>query len=163
MLHLLSKPSVGGNPGPEAYQRKWYAQRRRLRRKFTSKNEASPTWAPLPNPKIKLHYFLQSSSFTTHSSKCSFKSAFFQTSIFKFYLLSSISALFLSNCSIPSYQKFVERFKTKQKNFNRFLKKVLCFVKWPKANIFFDQIFRIKADKTAKSFPTYRILAFKVW
>ena len=31
--------------------KKLYAQRRRLHRKFTSKNESFPTWAPLPNPK----------------------------------------------------------------------------------------------------------------
>ena len=39
--------------------------------------------------------------------------------------------------------------------------KVFCLVKWAKTNAF-SSIGKMKADKTAKSFPTYRILAFEV-
>ena len=53
----------------------------------------------------------KSTSFQIHSSKCSFKTAFFQTSIFKFYLLSPISALLLPTCSTLSFQKLVEKIK----------------------------------------------------
>ena len=38
-------------------------------------------------------------------------------------------------------------------------KKVFCLVKWAKTNAF-SSISKMKADKTAKSFPTYRILVF---
>ena len=38
-------------------------------------------------------------------------------------------------------------------------KKVFCLVKWVKTNAF-SSIGKMKADKTAKSFPTYRILVF---
>ena len=38
-------------------------------------------------------------------------------------------------------------------------KKVFCLVKWDKTNAF-SSIGKMKADKTAKSFPTYRILVF---
>ena len=41
-------------------------------------------------------------------------------------------------------------------------KKEFCLVKWDKTNDFFS-IGNMKADKTAKSFPTYRILIFEVW
>ena len=40
-----------------------------------------------------------------------------------------------------------------------FEKKVFCHVKWDKTNVF-SSIGKMKADKTAKSFPTYRILVF---
>ena len=102
MLRLLPKLRVGGIPGPEAYQIKMIRPRRRLRRKFTSKNEASPTWAPLPNPKIKLF--------------------FFKVRAFKFYLLTSISALLSPNCSISSCQKLVETIQNYIKEFWLILK-----------------------------------------
>ena len=38
-------------------------------------------------------------------------------------------------------------------------KKVFCIVKWAKTNAF-SSISKMKSDKTAKSFPTYRILVF---
>ena len=40
-----------------------------------------------------------------------------------------------------------------------FEKKVFCLVKWAKTNAF-SSTGKMKADKTAKSFPTYRILVF---
>ena len=99
----------------------------------------------------------------------------FQTSIFKFYLLSPISALLLSTCSTSSFQKLVEKVRYYIKevwlifkkwvwrvDFERFLflkKKVFCFVKWGKTNAF-SSIGKMKADETAKSFPTYQILVF---
>ena len=97
---------------------------------------------------------------------------FFQTSIFKFYLLSPISALLLPTCSTSSFQKLVEKVQNYIKevwlilkkwvwrvDFERFFFKVLCLVKWAKTNAF-SSIGKMKADKTAKSFPTYRILVF---
>ena len=118
----------------------------------------------------------KSTSFQIHSSKCSFKTAFFQTSIFKFYLLSPISALLLPTCSTSSFQKLVEKVRNYIKevwlifkkwvwrvDFERFFfwkkKEVFCPVKWVKTNAF-SSIGKMKADKTAKSFPTYRILVF---
>jgi hypothetical protein len=100
----------------------------------------------------------------------------FQTSIFKFYLLSPISALLLPTCSTSSFQKLVEKVRNYIKevwlifkkwvwrvDFERFFlekkKKVFCLVKWAKTNAF-SSIGKMKADKTAKSFPTYRILVF---
>ena len=93
---------------------KWkneYAQSRRLRREInsSSKSEVFPTWVPLPNPKEIRASPSKSTSFQIHSSKCSFKTAFFQTSIFKFYLLSPISALLLPTRSTLSFHKLVEK------------------------------------------------------
>ena len=56
-VHCKREKCCAYEPFTEAYQIKWYAQCRRLRRKFTSKNGAFPTWAPLPNPKINLFFF----------------------------------------------------------------------------------------------------------
>ena len=56
-------------------------------------------------------------SFKIHSSKGSFKTEFFQTSIFKFYLLSSIAALLLPTCSTSSFQKLVEKVQNYIKKF----------------------------------------------
>ena len=42
------------------------------------------------------------------------------------------------------------------------LKKMFCFVKWAKTNVF-SSVGKMEADKTAKSFPRFRILAFVVW
>ena len=125
MRHLLRKiEGLGGIPGPEAYQIKKieYAQRRRLRREInsTSKSEVFPTWAPLPNPKIKAS--LQKLSFKNHHSNCRFKTACFQTSIFKFYLLITISTLLLPTCSTLSFQKLVEKVQN-YKEFGLILKK----------------------------------------
>ena len=103
-----------------------YAQRRRLRRKIssTSKSEVFTTWALLPNPKEMKASLSKSTSFQIHSSKCNFKTAFFQTSIFKFYLLSPISALLLPTCSTSSFQKLVEKVRN-------YIKEVwLIFKKW---------------------------------
>ena len=115
----------------------------------TSKSEVFPTWAPLPNHKEMKASLSKSTSFQIHSSKCSFKTAFFQTSIFKFYL--PISALLLPNCSTSSFQKLVEKVQNYVKevwlifkkwvwrvDFERFFwqKKVFCLVKWAKTNAF---------------------------
>ena len=90
----------------------------------TFKSEVFPTWAPLPNPKEMKASLSKSTSFQIHSSKCSFKFAFFQTSIFKFYLLSPISALLLPTCSTSSFQKLVEKVRN-------YIKEVwLIFKKW---------------------------------
>ena len=40
--------------------------------------------------------------------------------------------------------------------------KVFWLVKWAKTNAF-SSMGNMKADKTSKSFPTYRILDFEVW
>ena len=95
MRRLLRKiEGFCGIPGPEAYQMKIeYAQRRRLRRKInsTSKSEVFPTWARLPNSKEMKASLSKSTSFQFHSSKCSFKTAFFQN--FNLQILSSKSNL----------------------------------------------------------------------
>ena len=91
----------------------------------------------------------------------------FQTSIFKFYLLSTISALLLPTCSTSSFQKLVEKVRNYIKEvwliFKKWVWRVdferLFLVKWVKTNAF-SSIGKMKADKTAKSFPTYRILVF---
>ena len=89
--------------------------------KFTSKSEAFPTWAPLPNPKemkaslskVKaLKFILQNAASTV----------LFQTSIFKFYLLSPISALFLPTYSTSSFLKLVEKVQNYIKEFWLILK-----------------------------------------
>ena len=122
MLRLL--PNIecfGGIPGPEAYQiKKQYAERWRFHRnKFTSKSEVFPTWAPLPNPnkmiKLAFQKYKLSNSFIKLQLQ-NWETVFFQTSIFKFYLLSPISALLLPTCSTSRFQKLVE------KNFDSFWK-----------------------------------------
>ena len=138
MLRLLPKiEDFGGIPGHETYQIKnEYAQHRPLcRNKFTSKREVFPTWAPQRNES----YPFKSTSFQIHSSKCSFKTAFFQTSIFKFYLLSPISALLLPTCSTSSFQKLVEKVRN-------YIKEVwLIFKKWV-WRVDFERFFLKKKD-----------------
>ena len=68
--------------------------------------------SPSTEPQRNESQPFKSTSFQIHSSKCSFKTAFFQTSIFKFYLLSPISALLLPPCSTSSFQKLVEKVQT---------------------------------------------------
>ena len=102
-------------PGSQGLKRtKWkiaYAQRRRLRRnKFHFQKWSFHDLSASTNPPKKMKASLsKSSSFQIHSSKCSFKTAFYQTSIFKFYLLSTISDLLLPTCSTSSFQKLVEK------------------------------------------------------
>ena len=87
--------------------------------------------------------------FEIHSSRCIFKTAFFQTLIFKFYLLSPISAILLPTCSTSSFQKLVERVRNYIKevwlifkkwvwrvDFERFFLSEFCLVKWAKTNAF---------------------------
>ena len=155
MRCLLPKiDGLGGIPGPEAYQMKKLntpnVDACAVEINSTSKSEVFPTWAPLPNPKEMKASLSKSTSFQIHSSKCSFKTAFFQTSIFKFYLLSPISALLLPTCSTSSFQKLVEKVRNYIKevwlifkkwvwrvDFERFFeKKVFCLVKWAKTNAF---------------------------
>ena len=117
----------------------------------------------------------KSTSFQIHSSKCSFKQLrLFQTSIFKFYLLSPISALLLPTCSTSKFSKTCWKspklYKRSLTHFQKmslvrwfwasfFLKKKkFCFVKWAKSNAFSSSLGKMEADKTAKSFPTYRII-----
>ena len=158
-----------------------YAQRRRLRRKInsTSKSEVFPTWAPLPNPKEMKASLSKVQAFKFILQNAASKLRLFQTSIFKFYLLSPISALLLPTCSTSSFQKLVEKVRNYIKevwlifkkwvwrvDFERFFfwkkKEVFCLIKWDKTNAF-SSIGKMKDDKTAKSFPTYPILAFEVW
>ena len=108
---------------------KWkieYAQRRRLRRKInsTSKSEVFPTWAPLPNPKEMKASLSKVQAFKFILQNAASKLRLFQTSIFKFYLLSPISALLLPTCSTSSFQKLVEKVRN-------YIKEVwLIFKKW---------------------------------
>ena len=101
--------------------------------------------------------------------KMQLQNCVFQTSIFKFYLLSPISALLLPTCSTSSFQKLVEKVQNCIKEVWLISKKGVwrvdfepCIVKWAKTNAF-SLIGKMKADKTAKSFPTYWIHAFEVW
>ena len=128
MLRLLPNiEGFGGIPGPEAYQnKKWIRPTSTLAPyKFTSKKEKFSWLERLyQTPKEMKASLSKSTSFQIHSSKCSFKTAFFQTSIFKFYLLSPISALLLPTCSTSSFQKLVEKVRN-------YIKEVwLIFKKW---------------------------------
>ena len=144
MRRLLPK-NRGVLVGSQGLKRtKWkneYAQRRRLRRKInsTSKSEVFPTWAPLPNPKEMKASLSKSTSFQIHSSKCSFKTAFFQTSIFKFYLLSPISALLLPTCSTSSFQKLVEKVQNYIKEVWLILKKWVWRVDFERFFLFWNK------------------------
>ena len=77
----------------------------RLHCKSTSKIEGFSR-ASTKTP--KLNVTSQSSSFKINSSNGSFKTAFFRTAIFKFYLPSTIFILFSSNNSISKYKKLVD-------------------------------------------------------
>ena len=179
MRCLLRKiEGLGGIPGPEAYQMKKLntpnVDACAVEINSTSKSEVFPTWAPLPNPKEMKASLSKVQAFKFILQNAASKLRLFQTSIFKFYLLSPISALLLPTCSTSSFQKLVEKVRNYIKevwlifkkwvwrvDFERFFfeKKVFCLVKWAKTNAF-SSIGKMKADKTAKSFPTYRILVF---
>ena len=146
----------------------------------TSKSEVFRTWAPLPRPKEMKASLSKVQAFKFILQNAASKLRSFQTSIFKFYLLSPISALLLPTCSTLSFQKLVEKVRNYIKevwlifkkwvwrgDFERFFflkkkKKVFCVVKWDKTNVF-SLTGKMEADKTAKYFPTYRILLFEVW
>jgi len=121
--------------------------------------------------KLKVHF--KSSSFEIHSSNCGFKTGFFQTSIFKSYLLILISALLFLTGFISKFQKLVEKDQTHMKEFlfiseNEFGVLIL--------NVFGENILSgkmnkktisligkmLKANVNAESFPTYQILTFEV-
>ena len=72
------------------------------------------------------------------ASKCSFKTAFFQTSIFKFYLLSPISALLLPTCSTSSFQILVEKVQNYTKEVRLILKKWVWGVDFEPFFLFFQ-------------------------
>ena len=132
---------LSGIPGPEAYQIKKieYAQRRRLRRnKFRSQKWSFPDLRVFIKPQRNESLPFKSTSFQIHSSKCSFKSAFFQTSIFKFYLLGSISALLLLTCSTSSFQKLVEKVRNHIKEVWLIFKK-MNLVRWFWASFFWKK------------------------
>ena len=91
---------------------------------FTSKSEVFPTWAPLPNPKEMKASLWKVQAFKFILQNAASKLRLFQTSIFKFYLLSPISALLLPTCSTSSFQKLVEKVRN-------YIKEVwLIFKKW---------------------------------
>ena len=81
-------------------------------------------------PQRKLKLAFQKCKLYIHSSKCSFKTAFFQTSIFQFCLLSPISALLLPTCSISSFQKLVEKVRKYIKEVWLILKKTMSLARW---------------------------------
>ena len=85
--------------------------------KFTSKSEDFPTWAPLPNPKEMKASLSKVQAFKFILQNAASKLRLFQTSIFKFYLLSPISALLLPTCSTSSFQKLVEKVQNYIKEF----------------------------------------------
>ena len=120
----------------------------------------------------------KSTSFQIHSSKCSFKTAFVPN--FNLQILSSKSNLRSSFTNLFNFKfsktcwKSPKLYKRSLTHFQKmslarwfwasfFLKKKLfCLVNWAKTKLTnaFSSIGKIKADKTAKSFPTYRILVF---
>ena len=103
----------GGIPGPEAYQIKMIRPTSTLAPyKFTSKKRGkfSRLERLYQTRKLKLafhKYKLENSFFKFQLQK--WETAFFRTPIFKFYLLSPISALLLPTCSTSSFQKPVEK------------------------------------------------------
>ena len=120
MLRLLPKiEGFGGIPGPEVYQiKKEYTQRRRLcRNKFNSKSEVFSTWPPLPTPKEIKASLSKVQAFKFILQNTASKLRFFQSSIFKFYLRSPISALLLLTCSTSSFQKLVKKVQNYTKEF----------------------------------------------
>ena len=180
MRRLLRKiEGLGGIPGPEAHQMKKLntpnVDACAVEINSTSKSEVFPTWAPLPNPKEMKASLSKSTSFQIHSSKCSFKTAFVPN--FNLQILSSKSNLRSSFTNLFNFKfsktcwKSPKLYKRSLTHFQKmslarwfwaFFFKVFCLVKWAKTNAF-SSIGKMKADKTAKSFPTYRILNFEVW
>ena len=99
------------------------------------------------------------------------KLPFFQTSIFKFYLLSPMSASLLPTCSTSSFQKLVEKSKIICKKFDSFWnkqfgalilsiflfwKKMFFLVKWAKANAF-SSIGKMKLIKMLNIFQPIKL------
>ena len=129
MRRLLRKiEGLGGIPGPEAYQMKKLntpnVDACAVEINSTSKSEVFPTWAPLPNPKEMKASLSKVQAFKFILQNAASKLRLFQTSIFKFYLLSPISALLLPTCSTSSFQKLVEKVRN-------YIKEVcLIFKKW---------------------------------
>ena len=139
-----------------------YAQRRRLRRKInsTSKSEVFPTWAPLPNPKEMKTSLSKVQAFKFILQHAASKLRFFQTSIFKFYLLSPISALLLPTCSTSSFQKLVEKVR-------KYIKEVwLIFKNRQRSGVASQQRLRPRLfDNTVKRVPKLRFepVSFLFW
>ena len=182
MLRLLPNiEGFGGIPGPEAYQnKKWIRPTSTLAPyKFTSKSEVFPTWAPLPNPKIKtslskvqaLKFILQIAA--SKLENCVFPNSNLQILSSKSNLRSSFANLFNFKFSKTCW-KSPKLYKGILAHFEKmslarwfwaffffWKKKVFCLVKWAKTNAFDDR--QDEANKNAESFPTYRILAFEVW
>ena len=129
MRCLLRKiEGLGRIPGPEAYQMKKLntpnVDACAVEINSTSKSEVFPTWAPLPNPKEMKASLSKVQAFKFILQNAASKLRLFQTSIFKFYLLSPISALLLPTCSTSSFQKLVEKVRN-------YIKEVwLIFKKW---------------------------------
>ena len=171
----------GGIPGPEAYQnKKWIRPTSTLAPyKFTSKSEVFPTWAPLPNPKIKaslskvqaLKFILQNAA--SKVGNCIFPNSNLQILSSKSNLRSSFANLFNFKFSktcwkSPKLNKGILAHFEKMSLARWFWaffffwkKRVFCLVNWAKTNVFGDR--QDEANKNAESFPTYRILAFEVW
>jgi len=105
--------------------------------------------------KLRHIFFFSNFNLQIISSKSNLRYSFANLFNFKFSKTWQKS-LKLYKWSLTNFQKWVWRV-----DFERFFlkKKVLCFVKWAKTNAF-SSIGKMKADKTAKSFPTYRILVF---
>ena len=128
MRRLFRKiDGFGWIPGPKAYHmKKWIRPTSTLAPYInsTSKSEVFPTWAPLPNPKEMKASLSKVQAFKFILQNAASKLRLFQTSIFKFYLLSPISALLLPTCSTSSFQKLVEKVRN-------YIKEVwLIFKKW---------------------------------
>ena len=91
----------------------------------TSKSKVFPTWAPLPNPKeMKASLSkVQALKFILQIAASKLRFSKFQLSIFKFYLLSPISARLLPTCWTSSFRKLVEEVQNYIKEYRLILKK----------------------------------------
>ena len=155
MLRLLPNiEGFGGIPGPEAYQnKKWVRPTSTLAPyKFTSKSEVFPTWAPLPNPKIKaslskvqaLKFILQIAA--SKLENCVFPNCNLQILSSKSNLRSSFANLFnfkfSKTCwkSPKLYKGILDHFEKMSLArwfwafFFFWKKRVFCLVKWAKTN-----------------------------
>ena len=156
MRRLLPKDR-GVWAGSQGLKRtKWkieYAQRRRLRRKIssTSKSEVFPTWAPLPNPKEMKASLSKVQAFKFILQNAASKLRLFQTSIFKFYLLSPISALLLPTCSASSFQKLVEKVRNYIKEVWLIFKKWVWRVDFERFSFFFNKQKSVLPRKMSKN------------
>ena len=132
----------GGIPGPEAYQIKMIRPTSTLAPyKFTSKKGKFSRLERLyQTRKLKLafqKYKLWNSFFKLQLQN--WKTSFFRAPIFKFYLLSPISALLLPTCSTSGFQKLVEKVRNYIKEFWLILKKWIWRIDFERFSFFFEK------------------------